>query len=228
MSAIANNKNNNLSNDDDIEKYMASTVAKDMGAQVANSWNALKEAKDPGSMPNDSKLSYKDAVESMILTSYNTNKKLNIKKLEVEIVQYKNKIEDDTAISISWGDTAAACVCAILKLTEIKGDQKELMQAMKTTLSIKAKFQEFEPFIVNLANQGKFDFYFIFLVTLALLFVRTFGMASNRYIDYEIDKLNERTQSRPLASGALSKKSIIVVILSSSLLFVILCFFQFI
>ena len=66
-----------------------------------------------------------------------------------------------------------------------------------------------------LANQGKFDFYFIFLVTLALLFVRTFGMASNRYIDYEIDKLNERTQSRPLASGALSKKSIIVVILSS-------------
>ena len=76
-----------------------------------------------------------------------------------------------------------------------------------------------------LANQGKFDFYFIFLVTLALLFVRTFGMASNRYIDYEIDKLNERTQSRPLASGALSKKSIIVVILSSSLLFVILCFY---
>ena len=153
MSAFANNKNNNLSNDD-IEKYMASTVAQDMGAQVANSWKALKEAKDPGNMPNDSKLSYKDAVESMILTSYNTNKKLNIKKLEVEIVQYKNKIEDDTAISISWGDTAAACVCAILKLTQTKVNQKELMKAMKTTLSIQAKFTEFEPFIVNLANQG--------------------------------------------------------------------------
>ena len=62
-----------------------------------------------------------------------------------------------------------------------------------------------------LANQGKFDFYYISLVTLALLFVRTFGMASNRYLDYEIDKLNSRTQSRPLASGSLSKKSIVVV-----------------
>ena len=76
-----------------------------------------------------------------------------------------------------------------------------------------------------LSNQGKFDFYYISMVTLALLFVRTFGMASNRYLDYEIDKLNSRTQSRPLASGSLSKKSIVVVILSSSLMFVILCFF---
>ena len=76
-----------------------------------------------------------------------------------------------------------------------------------------------------LANQGKFDFYYISLVTLALLFVRTFGMASNRYLDYEIDKLNIRTQSRPLASGSLSKKSIVVVMLSSSVMFVILCFF---
>ena len=31
----------------------------------------------------------------------------------------------------------------------------KVMKAMKTTLSIQAKFTEFEPFIVNLANQGK-------------------------------------------------------------------------
>ena len=85
-------------------------------------------------MPNDSKLSYKDAVENMILTSYNTNKKLNIKKLEVEIVQYKNKIED-AGNMISWGDTAAACVCAILKLTQTKVNQNWVLRAQNGSIN---------------------------------------------------------------------------------------------
>ena len=76
-----------------------------------------------------------------------------------------------------------------------------------------------------MASEGLINITDIGLVSLALFLVRTFGMAINRYIDYEIDKLNIRTKFRPLASGALSKKSILGVIIISSILFMSLCFY---
>ena len=69
-----------------------------------------------------------------------------------------------------------------------------------------------------MASEGLINITDIGLVSLALFLVRTFGMAINRYIDYDIDKLNIRTKFRPLASGALSKKSILGVIIISSIL----------
>ena len=78
----------------------------------------------------------------MILTSYNEG--LDINNLELEIGCYKR------AENRGWDETAAACIPAILTLTETvqKGDQKGLMKC------IQAKFKEFQPLIEKLSNQG--------------------------------------------------------------------------
>ena len=73
----------------------------------------------------------------MILTSYNEG--LDINNLELEIGCYKR------AENMGWDETAAACMPAILTLTETtqKGDQKGLMK------SIQAKFKECHYFTKN-------------------------------------------------------------------------------
>jgi 4-hydroxybenzoate polyprenyltransferase len=75
------------------------------------------------------------------------------------------------------------------------------------------------------ASNGSFELKNITLVTIALVLIRSFGMGINRYIDLEIDKLNVRTKSRPLASGSISKNIILFVILVCAALFIVFCYF---
>ena len=67
------------------------------------------------------------------------------------------------------------------------------------------------------ANNGIVDWSILFYVTAALGSARTFGMAINRYLDFNIDQKNIRTKNRPLASKKLSMFSIKIVIFSSAI-----------
>jgi 4-hydroxybenzoate polyprenyltransferase len=75
------------------------------------------------------------------------------------------------------------------------------------------------------ASNGSFELKNIILVTIVLVLIRSFGMGINRYIDLGIDKLNVRTKSRPMASGSISKNTILFVILVCAALFIIFCYF---
>ena len=74
------------------------------------------------------------------------------------------------------------------------------------------------------ANNGIVDWGILFYVTIALGSARTFGMAINRYLDFNFDQKNIRTKDRPLASKRLSIFSIKIVIFSSAILFLLICF----
>ena len=74
------------------------------------------------------------------------------------------------------------------------------------------------------AQNGIVDWGVLFYVTIALGSARTFGMAINRYLDFNIDQLNMRTKDRPLASMRLSLFSIKIVIFFSVILFLLICF----
>ncbi|MFI9203771.1 menaquinone biosynthesis prenyltransferase MqnP [Streptomyces sp. NPDC053048] len=53
----------------------------------------------------------------------------------------------------------------------------------------------------------RIDWWKLFLVTVAMVGLRTFAMACNRIIDREIDARNPRTASRELVTGAVSVRS---------------------
>lgn len=54
---------------------------------------------------------------------------------------------------------------------------------------------------------GAVDWWTLFLVTVAMVGLRTFAMAANRIIDREIDARNPRTAGRELVTGAVSVRS---------------------
>lgn len=56
-------------------------------------------------------------------------------------------------------------------------------------------------------RSGTVDWWKLFLVTVAMVGLRTFAMACNRIIDREIDARNPRTANRELVTGAVSVRS---------------------
>ncbi|MGP3952994.1 menaquinone biosynthesis prenyltransferase MqnP [Streptomyces sp. 7N604] len=58
-----------------------------------------------------------------------------------------------------------------------------------------------------LLDDGDVHWWQLFLVTVAMVGLRTFAMACNRIIDREIDARNPRTASRELVTGAMSVRS---------------------
>ncbi len=66
---------------------------------------------------------------------------------------------------------------------------------------------------------GKFGW-----IVLAMVSMRTFGMAANRQIDAEIDARNPRTASRPTATGVVSKFQLSAYMMVSGGIFVISTF----
>ncbi|GAA0433697.1 menaquinone biosynthesis prenyltransferase MqnP [Streptomyces luteireticuli] len=56
-------------------------------------------------------------------------------------------------------------------------------------------------------KDGRVDWWKLFLVTVAMVGLRTFAMACNRIIDREIDARNPRTAGRELVTGAVSVRS---------------------
>lgn len=61
------------------------------------------------------------------------------------------------------------------------------------------------------------------LLTLAMVMVRSFAMAMNRLLDLRFDRLNPRTQDRPLVSGELSISFTLLFCLATAAIFVLAC-----
>lgn len=58
-------------------------------------------------------------------------------------------------------------------------------------------------------------------ITVAMVAGRTFGMAANRLIDAEVDKLNPRTAARALPAGRLSRRTTIIYLVVTMAVFLV-------
>ncbi len=74
-----------------------------------------------------------------------------------------------------------------------------------------------------LAADGWPGLYNLIVLTVAMVAVRSFAMAFNRYADMEIDAANPRTQDRPLVTGELSSRFTLLFIIGTGILFVVMC-----
>ncbi|MDD3311063.1 UbiA-like polyprenyltransferase [Pseudodesulfovibrio sp.] len=74
-----------------------------------------------------------------------------------------------------------------------------------------------------LAARGWPGAWSLLVLTVAMVAVRSFAMAFNRYADLEIDRENPRTQGRPLVTGELSTRFTLAFIAATALIFVGAC-----
>ena len=70
-------------------------------------------------------------------------------------------------------------------------------------------------------NDIEFDYRIFIYIIFAMIFARNAAMAFNRYLDRDIDVLNERTKTREVASGVITTKNALIFIIINSVLFVI-------
>ena len=70
-------------------------------------------------------------------------------------------------------------------------------------------------------NNIDFDYRIFIYIIFAMIFARNAAMAFNRYLDRDIDVLNDRTKTREVASGIITPKNAIIFIIINSLLFII-------
>jgi len=74
-----------------------------------------------------------------------------------------------------------------------------------------------------LAAGGWPGLYNMTVLTVAMVAVRSFAMAYNRYADMDIDSQNPRTQDRPLVTGALSTRFTLGFIIATAFVFIAMC-----
>lgn len=74
-----------------------------------------------------------------------------------------------------------------------------------------------------LAAEGWPGWRVFFLLTLAMVMVRSFAMAMNRLLDLRFDRLNPRTQDRPLVTGELSVSFTLAFCLITAIFFILAC-----
>ncbi len=75
--------------------------------------------------------------------------------------------------------------------------------------------------IVLAYREHSLTFWTFFWTLIAIVAARSAAMGFNRFIDYEYDRLNPRTSNRPLVSGKISKRAVIIFILISSFVFIL-------
>jgi len=63
----------------------------------------------------------------------------------------------------------------------------------------------------------------LIILTVAMVAVRSFAMAFNRYADLDIDRENPRTQDRPLVTGELTKGFTVAFLIGTAVVFVAAC-----
>lgn len=61
----------------------------------------------------------------------------------------------------------------------------------------------------------------VFWVLVAMASARSAAMGFNRYVDHDYDRRNPRTKDRPLATGQISRNSVLVFVVMSSGLFIL-------
>jgi 4-hydroxybenzoate polyprenyltransferase len=84
------------------------------------------------------------------------------------------------------------------------------------------------PFIfiaMIVASDGWFGFKLLFLGAIAAFTARNFAMSFNRYVDREIDALNERTKHRPSVDGRVKRKELVIFMALNALVFVVVAHF---
>ena len=84
------------------------------------------------------------------------------------------------------------------------------------------------PFIfiaMIVASGGWFGFELLFLGALAAFTARNFAMSFNRYVDRDIDALNERTQSRPSVDGRIKSREVLLFMALNALGFIVVAYF---
>lgn len=74
-----------------------------------------------------------------------------------------------------------------------------------------------------LAARGWPELFPMLVLTVAMVAVRSFAMAFNRFADLDIDRDNPRTQNRPLVTGELSKTFTIMFLIGTATIFVVAC-----
>jgi len=74
-----------------------------------------------------------------------------------------------------------------------------------------------------LAAGGWPGLYNMTILTVAMVAVRSFAMAFNRYADLDIDRENPRTQDRPLVTGELSKGFTVAFLIGTAMVFMGAC-----
>ncbi|MBL4716077.1 MAG: 4-hydroxybenzoate octaprenyltransferase [Bacteroidetes bacterium] len=65
-----------------------------------------------------------------------------------------------------------------------------------------------------------FEWHLLLKVILCMVFARSAAMAFNRYIDKDIDKLNERTAVREIPAGVIKSKSALIFVIINCILFI--------
>lgn len=70
-----------------------------------------------------------------------------------------------------------------------------------------------------------FNWLTLLLVLLSMIFAFNVGMAFNRYIDRDIDAKNPRTANRPIPSGIIKPREVLVFVIVNAILFVMTCWF---
>ncbi len=65
----------------------------------------------------------------------------------------------------------------------------------------------------------------LFLVMVCMVTLRSAAMAFNRYLDSDIDALNERTKTREIPSGVIGRKQALLFVLFNVVLFLTACYF---
>ena len=84
------------------------------------------------------------------------------------------------------------------------------------------------PFIfiaMIVASGGWFGFPLLILGALAAFTARNFAMSFNRYVDRDIDLLNERTQTRPSVDGRVKSQEIVIFMAVNALGFIVVAYF---
>ena len=80
-------------------------------------------------------------------------------------------------------------------------------------------------FIATTTQSGGFQWQKILLVVLCMIFARSAAMAFNRYLDRDIDAMNDRTKVREIPAGLISPSSALLFIVLNCVGFVISTFF---
>ncbi|WP_273405055.1 menaquinone biosynthesis prenyltransferase MqnP [Campylobacter avium] len=70
-----------------------------------------------------------------------------------------------------------------------------------------------------------FGFKLLFLALICAVSARNFAMATNRFLDEDIDKDNPRCQNRPNISGKIDRFSVLIFILVNAFIFIISSYF---
>ncbi len=75
-------------------------------------------------------------------------------------------------------------------------------------------------FLAIKLNNISFEYIKLIYIVFAMIFARNAAMGFNRYLDRDIDKINDRTKFREVASGIISPKNALIFVSVNVLLFI--------